>query len=125
MPSVFEQIFADRAKAVYDVHGAAVVCTFPDGTVFTQGTDGQPLVAQITRHDAAQVPGNHGISGESQGGEIVVRQSQLPRPPKGTRFAVGAEVWTTQMAAVAENGQFYCTVSRSGVERMMSRTAKE
>lgn len=120
MPSPFERQFAAQADSLYSQFSLAATYTAPDGST----TSGITII--VHRNDAHQVDRNVKASGELQTGEIRVRQSELAKAVKGGRFKVeGVEVWTVETMPVLKNGQHYCTCSRSGVERIMERRAKE
>jgi hypothetical protein len=58
------------------------------------------------------------IDSDIQTANIVVAQSALPKPQKGGRFSKGDRTWTIAIFPVEANGQFYCTCTRSGVNRL-------
>lgn len=77
---------------------------------------------QIDRDPPMQMALANAKISESQMGRIAI-PSTFPKPAKGDSFTIGSEVWRVENAPILANGQFYCTVSRSGVERLMPRRA--
>lgn len=128
MPSPFEQQFAVQAGALYEgSFGVAGSYQAPDGSApVTVGADGNPLLIRVHRNDAHQVDTAVRKSGEMQSGEIIVRQSQLPKVVNESRFTIeGVEVWTVQTTPVLRNGEFVCTVARTGTAQLMTRRSAE
>ena len=126
MPSLFEQQFASQLDAMYAQFGIEATYTAPNGTSVDAGIDGNPLLLRIHRNDAHQVDKTARVAGELQTSEVMVQQSKLAKPVKGGRFAVeGVEVWTIETTPTLKNGEYLCSCSRSGVERMGPARAKE
>lgn len=129
MASLFEQqMAAGGLPGLYAALGAASTYTPPDGSgAIDTGTDGAPLLVRVQREPPHEVDRPNKAAGENQNGILLVQMRQLAKPARGGRFNVdqAAEVWTIAVTPEAKNGEFICTCTRSGVERMMPRRARE
>lgn len=120
MPSPFEQLVSANLSSMYGQFGLSASYTAPDGTVTSD------LSIRLQRGEVRQVDRPSGAVGEAQGSVVLVRQSDLAKPVRHGRFASDAgEVWTLEVTPVLKNGEWVCTCSRAGVERLMEKRAKE
>lgn len=120
MPSQFEQSAAFNVDALYGNFGLAATYTAPGGAV-TSGITVRRKLGEVR-----QVPRPNKASGELQMGDIMVRPSDVAKPVKNGRFQVeSVEVWTIETTPILKNGEYHCTCSRSGVEGLLERRAKD
>jgi hypothetical protein len=120
MPSAFETLFAANLSGLYEQFGLAATYTAPNAAE-TAG-----ITVRVDRGDFLQVPGDMKAGGQLQTGKVLVRQSELSKPVKGGRFTFeGAEVWTVETTPTLQNGEFICTCTRGGTDRLMDRRAKD
>lgn len=126
MPSSFETLFAGAAlPAMFDSFGQAGTYTAPNGVATSTGMDGAPLLIRVQRGEMRPLLRDNRANGEIQTAELLVRQSQLV-PVKGGRFKVNdVELWTIANTPTLKNGEYVCTCSRQGIERLADRRAKE
>jgi len=126
--SQFEILFTANTGAFYEgSFGLKASYQSPDNaSPIPTGLDGNPLMVRVHRDPMRQVDATVRKNGEMQEAEIILRQSQLAKPVRFGRITVrGVEVWTIETTPILVNGEFRCTCTRGGIDRLMERRAKQ
>lgn len=115
MPSDFQTAFAPSLARIQSRFGETAVYSGPDGTTVNG------LKVRMHRNDPVQTD-----RGQSQTGEALVNQSDLPKPVENGRFTFSdVEVWNIETTPYPQNGKWVCTVSRVWDDRLMPRRVKQ